>query len=96
MTNSTQFRNEISKMTISEDEPMVSFDVVLCSQICQLSKHALTIRTKLENDDTLADRTQLDLDDTLRLLQFVLSNSFFLLQRQNVQTNSWMCNGQSC
>ena len=28
VTNSTQFRNEISKMTISEDEPMVSFDVV--------------------------------------------------------------------
>ena len=50
----------------------------LCSQIFRLSKHALTIRTKLENDDTLSDRTQLDINDILRLLQFVLSNSFFV------------------
>ena len=36
------------------------------------------MRTKLENDDTLSDRTQLDTDDILRLLQFVLSYSFFV------------------
>ena len=60
-----------------------------------VDKACTYIRTKLENDDTLSERTQLDIDDILRLLQFVLSNSFSL-QRHNIQTNSWMCNGQSC
>ena len=78
VTNSTQFRNEISKMTISEDETMVSFDVVSLFTSLPVEKACTYIRTKLENDDTLSDRTQLDIDDILRLLQFVLSNSFFV------------------
>ena len=73
VTNSTQFRNEISRMTISEDETMVSFDVVSLFTAIPVDKACTYIRTKLENDDTLSDRTQLDTDDILRLLQFVLS-----------------------
>ena len=78
VTNSTQFRNEISKMTISGDETMVSFDVVSLFTSIPVDKACTCIRTKLENDDTLSDRTQLDIHDILRLLQFVLSNSFFV------------------
>ena len=78
VTNSTQFRNEISKMTISKDETVVSFDVVSLFTAIPVDKACTYIRTKLENDDTLSDRTQLDIDDILRLLQFVLSNSFFV------------------
>ena len=50
VTNSTQFRNEISMMTISEDWTMVSF---------LIDKACTYIRIKLENDDTLSDRTQI-------------------------------------
>ncbi len=78
VTNSTQFRNEISNMTISEDETMVSFDVVSLFTAIPVDKACSYIRNKLENDDTLSDRTQLDIDDILRLLEFVLSNSFFV------------------
>ena len=65
-------------MTISEDETMVSFDVVSLFTAIPVDKACTYIRTKVENDDTLSDRTQLDTDDILRLLQFVLFNSFFV------------------
>ena len=65
VTNSMQFRNEISKITISEDETMVSFDVVSLFTAIPVDKACTYIRTKLINDNTLSDRTQLDIDDIL-------------------------------
>ncbi len=43
-----------------------------------VDKACRCIRTKIENDSTLPDTTQLDIDDIIRLLSFVLSNSFFV------------------
>ena len=78
VSNSLQFGNDISKMIISEDEIIVSFDVVPLFTALPVDKACTYIRTKLGNDNTLSDRTQLDIDDILRLLQFVLSNSLFV------------------
>ena len=78
VTNSTHFRNDISKTTISEDETMVSFDVVSLFTAIPVDKACAYIKTKLINDNSLPDRTQLDIDDILRLLKFVLSNSYFI------------------
>ena len=80
VSNSIQFRKDISKMTISEDEIMVSFGVVSLFTAIPVDKACTYIRTKLENDNTLSDRTQLDIDDILRLLQFVLFNSLRMAQ----------------
>jgi hypothetical protein len=57
---------------------MISFDVVSLFTAIPVDKACKYIRTKLENDPTLPDRTQLDIDDIIRLLYFVLSNSFFV------------------
>ena len=57
---------------------MISFDVVSLFTAIPVDKACKYIRTKLENDPTLPDRTQLDIDDIIRLLSFVLSNSFFV------------------
>ena len=78
VANSTQFRNDISSTTISEDESMVSFDVVFLFTAIPVDKACAYIKTKLINGNTLPDRTQLDIDDILRLLKFVLSNSYFI------------------
>ncbi len=67
MANSTQFKSEISNITIDDDESTISVD-----------KACRCIRTKIENDPTLPGTTQLDIDDIIRLLSFVLSNSFFV------------------
>jgi hypothetical protein len=48
----------------------------------------IMIRMKLENDPTLPDRTQLGIDDIIRLLSFVLFNSFFVYNNAiYIQTN---------
>ncbi len=96
VANSTQFKNKICNITIDDDESMISFDVVSLFTAIPVDKACRYIRTKLENDPTLPDRTQLDIDDIIRLLSFVLSNSFFRLQQYYLQTNSWMCHGQPC
>ena len=71
-------------MTISEDEIMVSFGVVSLFTAIPVDKACTYIRTKLENDNILSDRTQLDIDDILRLLQFVLFNSFSFTMTQHI------------
>ena len=55
---------------------MISFDVVSLFTAIPVDKACKYVRTKLENDPTLPDTTQLD--DIIRLLSFVLSNSFFV------------------
>ena len=57
---------------------MVSFDVVSLFLAIPVDKTCAYIRTKLEHDTSLTERTQLDIDDIIRLLTFVLSNNFFV------------------
>ena len=77
--NSTQFAGEISSMKIDDDEIMVSFDVVSLFTAIPVQKTCHYIRTKLEQDDTLALRTNLTIDDIISLLNFTLSNKLFYL-----------------
>ena len=65
-------------LTIDEDEIMVSFDVVSLFIAIPVDKAYAYIRTKPEHDTSLAERIQLDIGDIIRLLTFVLSNSFFV------------------
>ena len=57
---------------------MVSFDVVSLFTAIPVDKACAYIKTKLVNDHTLTRRTKLDINDIIRLLGFVLSNSFFI------------------
>ena len=65
-------------VTIDADETMVSFDVVSLFTAIPIDKACTYIKTKLKHDTSLANRTQLDIDDIIRLLTFVLSNTFFV------------------
>ena len=68
----------MTDVTIDEDETVISFDVVSLFTAIPVDKACGYIRTKLEHDTSLIERTQLDVDDIIRLLTFVLSNSFFV------------------
>ena len=65
-------------MKINDDETMVSFDVVSLFTAIPFQKTCHYIRTKLEQDDTLTLRTNLTIDDIISLLDFTLSNNYFI------------------
>ena len=59
---------------------MISYDVVSLFTAIPVDKACRYIRTKLENDPTLPDGTQLDIDDNIRLLYiFCFIKLFFRL-----------------
>ena len=76
--NSSQFAKEVANMEISDDEVMVSFDVVSLFTAIPVNKACDYIRNKLNNDSTLQSRTSLTTDDIISLLDFTLSNNYFV------------------
>ncbi len=54
--NSTDFKNNITDITIDDDETMLSFDVVSLFTSIPVDKACERIRTKLESDKNLQHR----------------------------------------
>ena len=65
-------------MEISDDEVMVSFDVESLFTAIPVNKACDYIRNKLNNDSTLQSRISLTTDDIISLLDFTLSNNYFV------------------
>ena len=78
VANSQEFSNEIADVIIQDDETMVSFDVVSLFTAIPVDKACDYIRKKLEDDSSLHSRTKLDIEDIISLLNFVLSNNYFV------------------
>ncbi len=82
VTNSTDFAHKLSNTFIEDDEIMVSFDVVSLFTAIPVEKTCEHIRNKLLKDSTLQQRTNLTIDDIIKLLRFTLSNSYFNYNKQ--------------
>ena len=80
--NSTEFVREIAGTEIAEDEVMVSFDVISLFTAIPVLKACDYIKEKLEQDSTLSQRTHLEIDDIVSLLNFVLSNNYLVFEGQ--------------
>ena len=65
-------------MKIDDDEIMVSSDVVSLFTAIPVQKSCQYIWTKLEQDDTLTLHTNLTIDNIISLLEFTLSNNYFI------------------
>ena len=65
-------------MEISDDEVMVSLDVVSLFTAIPVNKACEYIRDKFNNDNTLHLRTSLNSHDIISLLEFILSNNYFV------------------
>ena len=78
VANSLQFSKELSDIKIDNNEVLVSFDVVSLFTAIPVDKACEYIKKKLEQDATLSSRTNLDIDDIIALLQFTLSNNYFV------------------
>ena len=69
---------ETTDIDIQYDETMVSFDVVSLFTAIPVDKTYIYIRKKLENDPHLYSRTNLGMTMLFPLLNFVLSNNYFV------------------
>ncbi|XP_068757357.1 uncharacterized protein [Montipora capricornis] len=78
VANSLQFSKELSDIEINDNEILVSFDVVSLFTAIPVEKACVYIKKKLEQDATLPSRTNLDIDDITKHLQFTLSNNYFM------------------
>ena len=80
--NSREFVREIAGTEIAEDEVMVSFDVISLFTAIPIQKACDYIKEKLEQNSTLSQRTHLEIDDIVSLLNFVFSNNYFVFEGQ--------------
>ncbi|XP_072048748.1 uncharacterized protein [Amphiura filiformis] len=65
---------------IEEEEIFNSHDVVSLFTNTPIEQSLQVIKSRLENDTTLKERTLLSVDEVLELLQFVLTTTYFLFR----------------
>ena len=81
VSNSFQFFKETTDVDIQDEETMVSFDIVSLLTGIPVDKTCIYTRKKLENGPSLYSshfRTNVGIEDIVSLLNFVLSNSYFV------------------
>ena len=80
VNNTEQFADEIRKTKLEEGECITSYDITaLCTSI-PVSSALEIIRSKLEQDANLPNRTIMTADNIIELLGFCLNNTYFLFQ----------------
>jgi len=78
--NSQEFATEMASILVDEGECFVSHDVVSLVANTPISEALEIIRNQLENDKRLKDRTNLEIDDIMELLEFVVTTTYFALR----------------
>ena len=93
--NSNEFAEQIRLQSISSNEITVSFDVVSLFTSIPIELALQVVKQRLVQDNNLTTRTDISLNNIIKLLEFVLRNSFFQIRRLSLSTNFWLCNGFS-
>ena len=75
--DSKDFTTKLKEIILGADEILMSHDVVSLFTNVPIPKALEITRSKLLHDSTLADRTNLEVDDIIELLSLVLNTTYF-------------------
>ena len=91
--NSAHFVSLVQAMRPSPNMQMVSFDVVSLFTNVPTTEALSIVRTRLESDDTLPERTTIPTDDIMELLTFCVTTTAFQLGDDYYQQTEGMAMG---
>ena len=74
--NSQHLASELAGITVDENENLNSHNVVSLSTITLVNKALEVIKERLLKDTKWKEATQLEIDDTMELLEFVLTATY--------------------
>ena len=75
--NSSEFVHELQQYSIADDEIMVSFDVKSLFTSIPVDLALTITKGRLQQDQNLAERTNMSVTNVMKLLDFVLTNNYF-------------------
>ena len=78
VVNSVDFANKISNLVVPPGKKVVSYDVKSLFTIIPVKKAVEVAKKQLELDTTLQQRTSLQVNQIIELLDFVLSTTYFV------------------
>ena len=85
MINSQELVKEMAKLRVEEGESFVSCDVVSLFTKTPIKEAFEIIRKRVENDKAQKKRTNLNIDDIMELLKFVLEMTYFRFEGEIYQ-----------
>ena len=80
--NSTRFAKEMKRTKIEQGECITSYDVTALFTSIPVPSALDIIRSKLEHDADLSNRTSMSADNIIELLSFCLNNTYFVFQEE--------------
>ena len=78
--NSFDFVRFLSSCKCSDNDVMVSFDVISLFTRIPIKLAVEIVKCRLENDDNLCGKTKLSVDEIVELMQFCLDNNHFVFR----------------